>query len=546
MITRCLRATALTTCLAAGSALAADKAIVVLDASGSMWGQIDGRAKIEIARDTLSSVLGSVPDNLELGLIAYGHRTKGECSDIEEIVPPGPDSRDRIAAAVAGLSPKGKTPLTASVRQAAEALRFTEDKATVILVTDGIETCEADPCAVAAELEQMGVDFTAHVVGFGLSEEEGRQVACIAENTGGTFIDAKNAGELTEALTRTVAAAPAPEPEPEKAAVLEDNVAITAVLAEGREGDDINGGFEFFALDGDKPAADAVVGGYGTTAVATLDPGRYLLRYRKDMVTEETVVEVIEGERVERDLELDAGVLEVAVLAAEGESPANGGRFDVTAGEATGGGYGTGILVVPAGDVHVAATLGQGETEETVTVAAGETVKLDLVVGIGVLTVTAVYADGGPAVEDGGMYVEVVSAKKALDGSRKAFGGGYGPENAFQLPPGEYLVQARLGQATAEAPAKVVTGEASDVEVVLNAGVLAAAAPGAYSIEVLDAKKDLQGNRDSVAHAYGEELQTTLPPGDYVLLVRVGDSGEETKERAVTVRAAERTEATVE
>src|SRR5689334_3391045 len=54
------------------SADAADRAIIVLDASGSMWGQIDGRPKVDIARETLRTVLQSVPADMELGLMAYG------------------------------------------------------------------------------------------------------------------------------------------------------------------------------------------------------------------------------------------------------------------------------------------------------------------------------------------------------------------------------------------------------------------------------------------------------------------------------------------
>ena len=70
------------------ASMAADKAIIVLDASGSMWGQIDGRPKLEIARESLRNVLKSMPSDLELGFMAYGHREKGNCSDIELIVPP--------------------------------------------------------------------------------------------------------------------------------------------------------------------------------------------------------------------------------------------------------------------------------------------------------------------------------------------------------------------------------------------------------------------------------------------------------------------------
>ena len=42
--------------LLAFPALAADRAIIVLDASGSMWAQIDGKSRIEIARDSLKQV----------------------------------------------------------------------------------------------------------------------------------------------------------------------------------------------------------------------------------------------------------------------------------------------------------------------------------------------------------------------------------------------------------------------------------------------------------------------------------------------------------
>ena len=185
-------------------AQAADRIMVVLDASGSMWGQIDGKPKLEIARETLRKVLASVPDDTELGLIAYGHREKGNCDDIELIVPPAEGTAARIAEEVDKLKFLGKTPLTAAVKMAATTLRYTEDRATVVLITDGIETCDADICAAGESLESQGVDFTAHVVGFGLSMEEGQKVACLAENTGGQYFSANDADSLVIALTETI------------------------------------------------------------------------------------------------------------------------------------------------------------------------------------------------------------------------------------------------------------------------------------------------------------------------------------------------------
>ncbi|WP_420398215.1 VWA domain-containing protein [Nioella sp.] len=186
--------------------------ILVLDASNSMWGQIDGVNKIVIAREVISDLLTQIPDNMELGLTMYGHNRRGDCTDIETMVPPGLNNREEIARIVNSVNPRGRTPLSDAVIQAAEELRYTENAATVILVSDGRETCDADPCAVGRALEQAGIDFTAHVIGFDVDEPEGiAELQCLAENTGGQFLTASNAEELADALSQ-VAVAPTPPP----------------------------------------------------------------------------------------------------------------------------------------------------------------------------------------------------------------------------------------------------------------------------------------------------------------------------------------------
>lgn len=195
--------------MSAATARAEEGAMLVLDASGSMWGQINEEAKIVIAKRVLGQVLVDLPADRRIGLIAYGHRREGDCADIEEIAPLGAD-RAAISAAVEKISPKGKTPMADAVKLAAEKLRYTDNKATIILISDGVETCEPDPCGVAAALEQAGADLTVHVVGFDVAEENAQaQLRCIAENTGGEFIPAANAAELGAALKSTVVERPA-------------------------------------------------------------------------------------------------------------------------------------------------------------------------------------------------------------------------------------------------------------------------------------------------------------------------------------------------
>jgi Ca-activated chloride channel family protein len=199
--------------------------MIVFDGSNSMWGQIEGTAKIVIARDLMENLLGDWVDDRSVGLMAYGHRTRGDCSDIEVLVEPGQAARETILERINGVTPTGKTPLSDAVEQAATALSYTDQPATVVLISDGLESCERDPCALAEALEKGGVGFTAHVVGFGLgSDEDTSSLACIAENTGGQYITATNADELGAALSTVGNAVaetvPEPNPEPEAPAVL--------------------------------------------------------------------------------------------------------------------------------------------------------------------------------------------------------------------------------------------------------------------------------------------------------------------------------------
>ena len=181
------------------------KTLLILDASGSMWGQIDGKSKIEIAKEVVKKTVKNF-ETTELGLMAYGHRRKGDCSDIEILTDPKKDNAENISKMVDNISPKGMTPMGNSVLMAAEALKYTEQKATVILISDGIETCEIDLCKLGKKLEETGVDFTAHVIGFDMTEEQTAGLKCLASETGGQFMTAKDSDSLSEALEEAVEA----------------------------------------------------------------------------------------------------------------------------------------------------------------------------------------------------------------------------------------------------------------------------------------------------------------------------------------------------
>lgn len=257
---------------------------VVLDVSNSMWGQIEGRPKIEIAREAVASLMNSWNPAVEVGLIAFGHRREGDCGDIEIVHPVGPPDPIRFVLGLGGLTPRGKTPIGAAIRQAADALRHRDRPATVILFSDGVETCGANVCAVAAALKGEGVGFTAHVVGFDVAADEA-QLSCIAENTGGIFLSATDAPQLVQALetVRTVAT------EPERA----DLVTLKAVSQ--ADGSVIREGIVWRVVSLKSESAVPITAG---TAVPRLPlgAGEYFVEARKGDAVGRIQITVVEGE----------------------------------------------------------------------------------------------------------------------------------------------------------------------------------------------------------------------------------------------------------
>jgi Ca-activated chloride channel homolog len=544
-------------CLAVGLAApftvqAEGKSIIILDASGSMWGQIDGRAKLEIAREALGSVLVGIDPASEIGLMAYGHREKGSCTDIELVVPPAAGTAQAITDAANTMKFLGKTPLTEAVRRAAGDLKSTEAKATVILITDGIETCEGDPCALGAELEASGVDFTAHVVGFGLTEEEGKAVACLAQNTGGTYIQASDAGQLVEALKTTVVVAkaepePVPEPAPEPAA-LENNVDPVVYLAPGGPEPDErvmpDTYFEFYPLraDGtlDEDGRSSVYG----SGKGFFPPGKYMLRTTLHEVMIEQPFEVTSTTELQQPVVvLDAGVLDLTLRASAGADPDPEAFWELRgANEMVDYGYATGYRVIPAGEHALKATLGAAEVNQSVVIEAGKVTTLDLVIGTGVAVVDAFYTEG-VKVEGSDHFVEIFDAKKDIDGNRKSVGYTYGAGASFDLPPGDFVAVVTLGAAKVDVPFTVKVGERVELSAMLNAGVAAFTfGDGNTFLEVLGVKKDINGDRPSFGYGYGPTWQSTFPAGDYVASVDFAGTKIETP---FTVKPGERLELTI-
>ncbi|MGE0212149.1 MAG: VWA domain-containing protein [Parvibaculaceae bacterium] len=546
---------ALGLCLLLGTVLSAQaeekpgvRVILVLDASGSMWGKINGRVKIDIARETVAGIVARWRPQDELGLVVYGHREKGNCGDIEVMLEPGPLDPGAFMAAVNGLFPKGMTPMTAAVREAAEALRYTEKESTIILVSDGIETCNQDPCAVAEELERNGIGLTVHTVGFGIDDEGARaQLQCLADRTGGLSLTADNAEELEEALGRTVVAAqsgaPAePPPAPEPSPYTFTGHARLAPGAELPEKFD-TANWEFYRALADGTAGEWVRTEYGRDLKLELAPGQYVLKVAASLAKVELPLSIASGQPVQLDVDLNAGLVRLEGRR-DAETPvadSTSWEFRDAAGNQLSTLYGRSVeALLPAGSNSVKMTVGEASVEASLEVVAGQILEQALIAGSGVLTAIALFAEGGPEFKRDAVF-EVQKGGSSIDGTRESVTTKYDAQSRFDLPAGDYVVVFTSGLAKAEQQVHVEPGKETVARIIANAGFLAVNAQGAEVIEVYDGELDLTGERTLLTTKYEPTFNAAAKAGSYHVKAKLSN-GETIGEATVTVEPGQRAE----
>lgn len=177
---------------------------IILDASGSMKLALGKKTRWTTALDVLKEVVAKLPDDFNVGLRIYGHRESSKspktCTDSELVLPIARLNREQVLAAANRVKPRGETPLVYSVLQAPVDLKGS-DAGTVIVITDGEESCKGDPVAAAQQLKASGVEATLHIVGFTLTGKEVQaQLATLAESTGGRYYEAQSGEALARAL----------------------------------------------------------------------------------------------------------------------------------------------------------------------------------------------------------------------------------------------------------------------------------------------------------------------------------------------------------
>jgi Mg-chelatase subunit ChlD len=196
-----------------GKAMSGATIELILDASGSMKSsrhKVDGKLKIDVAKDVMQQIIGLLPDDTQVGLRIYGHRkkdgTKGACEDSELAVPIGKLDSKRLTERIKAINALGETPIAYSLLRAGEDLAPIKGPRHIVLITDGKEECHGDPAAAVKQIQAKGVDARIDIVGFALADKKDKQdMSRVAETAGGRFFDAQNRDALASAIAESLA-----------------------------------------------------------------------------------------------------------------------------------------------------------------------------------------------------------------------------------------------------------------------------------------------------------------------------------------------------
>lgn len=208
--------------------------MIVLDRSGSMEEDLDGDCplfdnnttkcdypphgsgsdpnpafdapdKWTVAGDAMDAILTSHGARVRFGLVTFS--SDGSCGAGNVRVDIANNNEADLRSIIDSTNPRGSTPIGDTLADLVghPALQSTQHPNYVLLVTDGMETCDGNPVAAARDLYQQTPRVKSFVVGFGggVDANELNDIATEGhtDRPGPTkYYQADNAAELTAAL----------------------------------------------------------------------------------------------------------------------------------------------------------------------------------------------------------------------------------------------------------------------------------------------------------------------------------------------------------
>lgn len=270
------------------------KLVIVLDASNSMWGQVDSTHKVLLARSGLETLLAQQPADAAIGLVTYGNHHKSDCNDVSVVAKPGERDTPTLLQTINGIAPYGRSPISAALEQ---ATRLLDGTGNILLVSDGPESCQANPCVTAAHLRAAHPDLRIHVLSFE-DKQDSNSLRCVAEEGAGQFALIQDVSQLAAQLSQASTPTAAPDQRPAVA----DNTPGTLHLSAGASGstDKLPASFLIYTASGDHVASFTA----RTEASQPVPPGDYRVNLLWRTTRLEQTLHVAAGQTVTQHFDL--------------------------------------------------------------------------------------------------------------------------------------------------------------------------------------------------------------------------------------------------
>jgi Ca-activated chloride channel homolog len=173
--------------------------MIVFDASGSMNDRMNGSSRMKVATEQLESFIRSLPDDTEMGLVAYGNRIPG-CDSARLYSSLKKGGGKEILAKLPLLFPAGSTPIARTLELVNKHLLTGHSQTEIILVSDGIESCSGDPIREVQKIRNINPQTKVHVLGLDVLPNEERDLQYLAMAGSGTYHSVKDGKTMNQAL----------------------------------------------------------------------------------------------------------------------------------------------------------------------------------------------------------------------------------------------------------------------------------------------------------------------------------------------------------
>lgn len=519
--------------------------MAVMDGSGSMWGGLgsEGKSKLAAVREALQAVLPRSAQSHRLGLATFGPG----CRTAGVAVAPGDGGVDSVIAPLVKFNPRGKGPLSAGLKAAADAIDGTSGGA-IVLFHDGLDNCGEDQCAAAAQLHAAKPELRVFTVSLSLKAAEVGAIACVAKSTGGRAYTADDPEGVFKALDEiatlidTTSPAPASTSLPSATVLAKpaekgpSRLLASARLVAGGDLVSMPLSWRVTTANGDKVLHEAVAASLAVPVPG--GPVRVEVRSgRVDVIRDVEIAK--EGDTV-LDVALDAGIVRFDTgaerLASDAEEPLiflERLASTQTAGKAQSDGRPSGPLwiargkaieaMLPPGDYRAVAEYGLARAVAQVSVAAGQALNLALPLEAGRLELSTTTQGHDSVV----FRIEVDDPDRP--GGRRELVRTAHAAPAFVLSTGTYYVTAATGGEDVRRLVTVRSGEVTretfklalvslEVEATVN-GAPADREPLSLGVKPLNAD---DSGRPTGEHVVSMGRPIRLVPGKYRVTLRHG------------------------